>query len=382
MKYIIGLILITIFIEPSFAQDSSKINNALLVNYYQDQRFDQATDYLKKIYPEPITDVKILKALAYCSQMNGKLPEAEAYYQRVYDLDSTNTGVLFSLGSINLRRGNTEKAEVWYKKITLKDSTNYQVYKQLARISSDERDTINEVNYLQKANSLNPEEPDVASELSNLFIGFKTYSAAEKILSIAIKADTENVVLMESLVGLEYHQQKWSQTVENCEKLVKSGDKSESVLTEMAIAYYNIKNYQSAIDAFNQIDQIDQSETTFYYTGACYKALNNYKQAILYFEKTIDFAVSSFTASYYTEIADTYETIKQYKKAELAYQKALQFTHTSLLYYSIANLYDSELRNSRSALKYYRKYLSLNPPESQKTYIKYAKSRAAALTKR
>lgn len=203
MKFIISLILIASSLTPVIAQDSTNINNALLLSYYQEQRFDQATDYLKKVYHEPITDIKTLKALAYCSQMTGKLPEAETYYQRVYELDSTNTGVLFSLGSINLRRGNKEKAEIWYKEIALKDSTNFNVFKQLATISMGKRDTLGELRSLSTANRLNPEDADVASDLSDLYIALKNLSPAEKILNTAIKADTVNIVLLESLVKLE-----------------------------------------------------------------------------------------------------------------------------------------------------------------------------------
>jgi len=382
MKYIISLILITLFSKPVFAQDSSKINNALLLSYYQDQRFDQAADYLKKTNPEPIADIKILKALAYCSQMNGKLPKAEAYYQRVYNLDSTNTGVLFSLGSINLRRGNTEKAKAWYKKIALKDSTNFIVYKQLATISTGKKDTLAELNYLSTANRLNPEDADVASDLSDLYIALNNLTPAEKILNTAIKADTANIVLLESLVKLEYRQSKWPETAASCEKLLRLGDVSETILTELGIADYNMGNYQSAINVFGQINEMAQNETTCYFIGASYKKLKNYDNALVYFQKTIDKSISNNIHTYYTELADTYETVSKYKKAAMAYQKAQEFNEVPLTYYSLANLFDTELKNRKMALLYYKKYLSAKPPTKQASYIAYAKNRLEILNKR
>src|ERR1700744_6757413 len=108
MKYHICFLLVLGTVSPVFAQQTTPADNALLLDYYQTQRFDKAADYLKKTYPEPINAIKILKALAYCSQMDGKLPEAQAYYERVYALDSTSTSILFSLGNINMRRGNND----------------------------------------------------------------------------------------------------------------------------------------------------------------------------------------------------------------------------------------------------------------------------------
>jgi tetratricopeptide (TPR) repeat protein len=381
MKYYILLSLITFFIYPTFAQDNNTQNNALLLDYYQNQRFDQAADYLKKNNSEPITDIKVLKALAYCTQMDGKLSEAETYYERVYAMDSTSTSVLYSLGSINLRRGNEPNAEIFYKKIIAKDSTNFVVYKQLAKISLDKKDGTAAVNHLIKANKLNPEEPDVAADLGDLFISLKAFSAAERVLDRALIADPENMVLLQSLIKLEYNQKKWAETASNCEKLIQLGNNSGYILTQLGIAYYNLNDFKCGIEVFNRIADPEQTETTYYYTGACYKALKDYDRAVTYFKKTIVQGISPNINSYYNEIADTYETIKKYKKAEVAYQKALQFTETPLTWYSLASLYDEKLNNKKSAVKYYKKFLAAKPTKNQQNYVAYAKSRVDILSK-
>lgn len=381
MKCYIILLFLTGLAQHVFSQDTTKQNNALLLDYYQNQRFDLAADYLKQNNPEPITNIKILKALAYCNQMNGKLPESETYYERVYAMDSTSTSVLYSLGSINLRRGNEINAEVFYKKIIAKDSTNFIVYKQLAMISLDKRDVISTVNYLIKANKLNPEDADVASDLGDMYISMKAYSAAERVINLAILADPENMILLQSLVKLEYNQKKWPETANNCEKLVSLGNQSGSILTQLGIAYYNMNQYTCSIETFNQIAEPEQNETTYYFTGACYKALKDYDKAIACFQKTITQGISPNINSYYSEIADTYETLKKYKKAEIAYQKALQFTETPITCYSLANLYDTELKNKNSAIKYYKKFLAAKPTKNQQSYIAYAKSRIDILKK-
>ncbi|MES2427679.1 MAG: hypothetical protein V4560_11940 [Bacteroidota bacterium] len=92
-------ILLLIFLSSTClcrAQQTRGTNDALLVEYYQNQRFADALTYLKSIYTEPVTDTKELSRLAYTSAMARLLPDAEGYYQRVYAKDSTNTSVLYN----------------------------------------------------------------------------------------------------------------------------------------------------------------------------------------------------------------------------------------------------------------------------------------------
>jgi tetratricopeptide (TPR) repeat protein len=365
-----------------FAQENNKVDDALLLDYYQSQRFGEAADYLKKSYNEPITSTKALGQLAYTCNMAGRLAEAEGYYQRIYAIDSTNTPLLYSLGSLNLRRGNNQKAGIYYKKIIARDTTNFLVYKQLARISFERNEIDAYVAYMQRANRLNPAEPDVAAELCDLYINMGFPDQAEKALSQAITADPENVVLLNSLMKLQYAQKKWPGTISTCLKLIDNGNNSGAVLTKLGVAYYYTKNYECSIATLLGIDQIAQGETSYYYTALAYKEIKDQPMAISYLSKTIEAGISPNTASYYGEMADSNEKMFKYKKAAAAYQKSLQFDEKPLIYYSLANLYDSNLKDKKTAAKYYKKYLALNPPvNKQKKYIDYSKSRIVALAK-
>jgi tetratricopeptide (TPR) repeat protein len=380
MKTFSFFCLFTFSITICCAQQKITAGDSLLLEYYQNQRFADAADYLKKTYPEPINDSKVLKSLAYTSQMASRLAEAEVYYQRVYNLDTTNTGVLLSLGSINLRRGNSSKADGYYLKYIAKDSSNFIVYKQLAIIGADKGDIIGMVSFLAKANKLNPSDPDVASELSDLYVSLKQNEAAEKALNWAITSDPDNLVLLESLVKLLYAQSKWNETIINGERLIQLGDLSPMILSKIGQAYYYIKNYQCGIETLKQIDNKAQNETTYYFTAACYKELNNQSKAIEYFLKTIDAGISQNIDAYYGEMADSYSRIKNNHKALLSYQKALEFAQKPLTLYAIANLYDTALKNRKSALRYYKKYLASKPPAKQHNYIAYSQGRISFLS--
>ena len=61
MKYVFPALLLMCLRLNAFAQN--KADDALLLDYYQNQRFAEAADYLKSVYAEPITDPAEMAAL-------------------------------------------------------------------------------------------------------------------------------------------------------------------------------------------------------------------------------------------------------------------------------------------------------------------------------
>ena len=379
MKHICFTFILVNLISAAFGQQPAKADETLLLEYYQSQRFADAADYLKKTYPEPVTDTKALTQLAYTSQMAGKLADAEGYYQRIYDRDSTNITVLFNLGAINIRRGNNLKAEVFYKKIVQRDTSNFMVYKQLAIIASDQGDQPDYLAYLVKANRLNTGEPDVASDLSDEYVSLQRQNDADSVLSKAIVADPENAVLLLSRLKLVYAQGKWEDTKNTALQLKQLGNRSGYVLTKLGIAYYNLKDFVCTIESLADISDQEQSETSFYIAALAYKAMKHQTEAAQYLAKAINAGISPNIANYYSEMADSFENLDNFKMALFAYQKALQFEEKPITYYMIATIYDTDLKDKKMARLYYRKYIADKPPKKQEKYLAYAQSRISAL---
>ena len=379
MKTITYSLIIIFFSIRAFAQQPGKVDNALLLDYYQNQRFAEAANYLKWIYAEPVTDMKVLSQLAYTSQMAGKLADAEGYYQRIYEKDTTSKSILYSIAGINQRRGNILKAEIYYKKFIAKDSTNFAVYKQLAQISNDKGDITGEISFLQKANKLNPTEPDIASDLSDRYVVLKQLSQARKVLNAAIAADAENIILQQSLLKINYAESKWTETIKTGEQLLLLSDSSSATISKLGRAYYYAKYYQCGIDILKTIPEINQNETTAYYIAVCYKQLKDQKNAILYLDKVITLSLSANIDTYYNEMADSYEIINEFKKAQDAYQRGLLYNEKPLTFYFLATLFDTKLKDKKNALKYYKKYIAGKPDKKQQAYIDYSTNRITAL---
>jgi tetratricopeptide (TPR) repeat protein len=381
MKLTLLNFIVILFPVLLFAQSEAKTNNELLLEYYQNQKFGEATDYLIKNNPEPVTNIKTLAAIAYSSQMAGKLAMAETYYERIYTIDTTNTSVIFSLGNINIKRGNNSKAFEYYKKILAIDSNNFNVYKQLASISRNKGEFADQLSFLIKANKINPIEADVAYDLGSIYMGFDKYKLADSIINPALAVDTGNFILLEGKIQVDYHLERYKETISECNKLIDAGEQSTHIINYLGESYFKLKQYKDCINTFKNLEASNTaSETSFYYMAMSFKALKDMKLAIAYLEKAIKAAMSGNVKSYYGEMADSFDQMKQPQKAITFYKKSLLYGELPLTYYEIANLYDIELHNKPLAISNFKKFIKTNPSDDKKAFVDYAKQRIKELS--
>ncbi|WP_343523733.1 tetratricopeptide repeat protein [Pedobacter sp.] len=361
------------------AQNAPVVDKEKLFDLYQTQHYAEAAQYLKGIYDNRPDDFKSLSQIGYCFLMAGNHVEAENFYSKAYVLQPKNLSILFSLGSISNKRGNTEKAKKYYGEIVQIDSTNFNVYKLLANLYPLPTDSMKLV-YLLKANRINPSEGDVAADLAEVHATHQQYEKAYNVLDIAIKADSDNLILQRAKLPIANQLKRYSEVIASGEKLLKNGADA-GVIKDVAKANYYTKKYQKAIDLFKLLEAAAmQNEATLYYTALCYRALKNYPQAAAYTQKTIDEAISPNTSSYYSLLGLVYEENNQLSLANAAYKKGLQFKVAPALYYRLAVFYDTRLKQGKNALKYYTLYLKSKPNLiADKQEIKFTKDRIAQL---
>jgi len=250
----------------------------------------------------------------------------------------------------------------------------------LANLYSSPKDDSLKLIYLLKANLINPLEGDVAADLAEVHAAYQQYEKAYDVLNIAIKGDSDNLVLQRAKLPIANQLKKYSEVIASGEKLLKDGADA-GVIKDVAKAYYYTKKYQKAIDLFKQLEVAAMgNEATLYYTSLSYRALKNYLQAAIYTKKTINEAISPNTSSYYSLLGMVYEENSQFTLANAAYKKGLQFKATPTLYYHLAVFYDTRLKQEKNALKYYNLYLKSKPSlTDDKEEIKFSKDRIAQL---
>lgn len=377
----IFLFLIGIFLLQTADAQNRTIDAEKLLDFYQNQRYIEAAQYLQSIYPEDTQDVKILNQIAYFNLMAGKLPEAEKSYLKIYAQQPTYLPVLFSLSSINVRKGQNTKAKNFLKNIIQLDSNNFKAYKQLADLTVDSLQL--KVTYLNKANRLNATDPIVAYDLAQAYKTLGLFQPAYDILKTAIVADTSNLFLLEAQLPIANELKKYDEVIAVGEKLLQN-EIEVNVVKDVGKAYFFLKNYQKCLLLYQMLEKMDkQTEATLYYMTICYRELKKYDLAATYAKKTIEEGISVNTVNYYATLGAIYEANNQTNNAIAAYKKALTFNKPSAsLYYRLGLVYDLKLKQSKNALTYYNLYLKSKPDvDKEKEQIEYTKSRIIELKK-
>lgn len=365
-----------LFISATYCQEK-RLDEKHLLTLYQVQNFGEAASYLGKFYKEGSRDIKILESLAFSNKMAGNYVEAKKYYQELLQEDENSISILSNLAGINFQRGDYGKATEYYQKILALDSMHIASYRALSTIAQANGEIEASRNYLSKANQINPKNIDVAYDLSVLDLSLKQYARADSILSLALTSDSKNILLLKAKAQAQYGLQKFKSTIELGEFLLETGDSSDMVLNLLAPSYYFNKDYVKCSEILSKLeDRGELKEAQLYYMAMSHAKLQHTKQALSYFGKTLDAAISPNVANYYFEKATLHEKVGQYQQASRDYKNSLQFKMLPITFYSLGLLYDYKLKQVKTAKKYYQRYLQENPKGVEnKRYVEFVKQR-------
>jgi tetratricopeptide (TPR) repeat protein len=371
-------IFLTFLIFTSALLVNAQVDNAKLLDLMESQHYQEAASYLESLYPNGTDDPKIIHRLAYSYLMSGNLPKAEQNYQALLQKDPTSISVLNSLASIASKRGNLNTVMNFYQKIYDLDSLNFNVVKQMAYTYVKFGNGDKYKDYLTKANRLNPQDGDVASDLGLILTATKKYAKADSILDIALKGDSLNTVLWRGKLSIKYATKDFKEVIKIGEMIFSLADSTAEVENKVAQAYYYTKDYRKALELNKDIEGKKlANETTFYYIGLCYRKLDEIELSNDYLNKAVVDGISTNISIYYQELAANREMQKMYSISLYDYQKAQEYKEDNTVYYSIARIYDQYLKKPISALIYYQKFLkdaNRNIKENQ-PYIDYCEAR-------
>mgnify|MGYP003914635921 CR=1 FL=1 len=379
MKYFYSLCFLLFLILPASGQTLNTGDQEKLLEYYQSQRYYDASKLLQRTFGEDPQDLKAISMLAYASNMAGNLKLAERQYTKLNQADPRNIAVLFSLAGIHSKRGNDDKATSFYQQVLAIDSNNFRALKLIASIADHPDDRLK---YLKRASKVNPLDGDIAYDLAIDLNRLKQQTEAYQVLDEAYQADTSNYMLLKAKLPLCISLKRLNEAQQTGDKLLQNGDSSSYVINSMGRLAMEKKDYKKAIGLFKVLEnRTEVSESSLYYTAICYDKLKDVKNARIYIKATIEASISPNVSSYYNFLAYTHESAGAYKAANAAYLRSLQYGNNIEVYYSLGLLNDLKLKNKTAALRYYRQYLKSKPDEkSSMENISYVKSRITALT--
>ena len=357
MKYLLSFIGLILGTLPFLSQTTTDRADQL-IQYFQNQQYAQAAQYLQTVLRSDTTNQHVLSLLGYAYYMSNQLPQAGQVYGRLLALDSTNLRARYYLGKINVTKGNLPLARTYYCQLVQRKKGVARYYKELAAVFS----RLNNPNaagwYNQLAYHANPNDPEVTVRLADYWLEQTRYREADSIIFRALQQDSLQAGLLITGIRSAYLQEKYDQIFPLTQRLESMHYISLKPFLQAAIARFNLEQYDSCIATCRLLTANKLANETIYYLEAlAYKALKQYEPALAYLDTCIHMAMDPKADDYFTAKGAVLEQMHQPSNALKVYDTAYYLFHAPLQLYNKARIYDSQFENYRVALRYYRDFM-------------------------
>ncbi len=215
----------------------------------------------------------------------------------------------------------------------------------------------------------NLDKPDFEKRAKDLEEAYKKSQEEEsEALEEEIKQKDNKSAIDYFLLGIIYYQSKeYDKAIEAYEEAVKINPKDDSAYNNMGSAYANKKEYDKAIEAYKKAIEINPKYDSAYYNmGIAYDDKKEYDKAIDAFEKAIE--INPKYADAYNNMGNAYYNKKEYDKAIEVYKKAIEINPKYAdAYYNMGITYSNKKEYDK-AIEVYKKAIEINPKYADAYY--------------
>lgn len=289
------------------SSDSAKLYLQKGLQAKTERRWQLAINNLQKAVSFDSTDINVLTALGEVANEMRQYNTAINAYEMLVKVDANNVKAIESLANLYFAFNNTEKAVAYANKMdTLKigGSRHHYIVGMCAYKDENYPVAINRLLYYLETDSANAE---VTYSIGRAYVDLERYEKAITYYEKAIALDTKNYMRVYELGMVYFARVNYKKAIENFELAAARGMKqdadflvnlgnaymntgdnakgidlfkkalekrpfSQSILNDLGYAYYYNKNYQEAIDTWDQVLQLDKTNArSLYMIGMAYQ---------------------------------------------------------------------------------------------------------------
>jgi len=155
-------------IKP-YAADKNKV-----LDYFQNQQFEEAIDYLQPAFTADSTNITTLAWLGYASYMNDEKPAAEKYYEHIFRLDTNNISALSYLVALNKEDAHVIAMEYTTRLLALQPGKAFW-WRTMGELFRRTNELDSAVAYYYHAHALAPTDSKAIVGLGDALIDKKSY---------------------------------------------------------------------------------------------------------------------------------------------------------------------------------------------------------------
>ncbi|MBO9203016.1 MULTISPECIES: tetratricopeptide repeat protein [Niastella] len=348
----------------SITAQSSLPDKNKVMEFFQNMEYEDAINYLLIAEKADSLNLQVLGYLGYAYQMNEEPNNASRYYQKMLDVDSNNVSANQYFSSLYSDE-DPVTARKYLSRLINRNPQKSVYYRKMGDLFRRKNQKDSAFIYYEQAFRLLPNDSRNGAALSDLLIDQKNYQRADSIIDEGLLRDSLSIAYLKLRIKSSYEAAAYQKVIIPGERLLRLGEGSSTTLTQVVLAYYNLKLYKDCIRVCELlIEKGMAGENIFYYAAKSHAKLREFEESNELLKTCLGLAISNTAEYYFHALGDNYEELKQYKKAIAQYDTAYYLFKNPLMLYDCGRIWDGSLNNYSAAKKYYSKYLSLAKPQS------------------
>jgi tetratricopeptide (TPR) repeat protein len=341
------------------------IDKNKVMDYFQNQQFEEAVAYLAPALAADSSDLTLLGYAGYAYYMNDHSDEAYGCFQRMLGVDSNNVTALHYLLLIRINEDPGEAIGYGARLLQLQPGRAVW-WRIMGELSARRQHPDSALSYYNQAYVMAPGDVKTIAGLVDLLIEDRNFTRPDSILDLALARDSLNNTLLRLKVRSSYQGQHYAEVLVPGERLLRSDQTAVQSLTWLSLAYYNLKQYPDCIRVCEGMlaDGMD-IESVYYYEARAWTKLRQYEKSDSLLRIALKKAIAPTAEWYYDNLGSNEEDLRHYKAALANYDTAYYLFRDPRVLYTCGRICEVDLKDMAMARKYYRHYLAVAKPTSK-----------------
>jgi tetratricopeptide (TPR) repeat protein len=310
----------------------------------------------------------------------GRWAEAASKYEQVLKEDPSHIPSRFNLAVSYSKAGKADEAIAAYRTLLEQNGSIYEARVNLAVLLDDDGRRNEAGEEFEKALALRPDDAQAELSLATFYLREKETDKAYPHLIRLEQKGQVSAELYVALSEIERARKNELKSREYVEKALKLDPKNTRLLRQIAVAYYEEKNYPKAIPVLDQLTKVEPGNAdALFLLGKSYEQLKAYPQALVKMQEVLRIQPDSFEA--YGTIGSIFYAQEDWARAAQALARVVALRPREAVPHFILATCLDKLGNVKEALVHYNKFVELDDGSNDARSFQ-ARQRANTLDRR
>ena len=377
MKKFIYLFLLSVSFQYNADAQPASTDKNKVMDFFQNQQFEEAVNYLIPAATIDSQNIQLLGYLGYAHYMNDNTKMAADYFRKIIAINPDNISALQYL-AILTKNDKPDQALQYTRRLIYLQPDKAAHLRSMGELFKRKDKQDSAFVYYNQAYILQPKDYKNGVGLADILIDNKKFIRADSIIESVLEQDSVNIPFLKLRVRSAYIAGDYQNVRIPGERLIRLQETSLSALTQVVVAYFNLKLYTDCIRVCEYlIAQGYAVENIFFFEAKALARIKQFDKSNELLKTCINLSISKEAEMYYYNLGINYEALRQYKKAIAQYDTANYLFKNPIMNFNSGRIYEINLKNMQQAQKYYTKYLALAKPveADEKKAYQYLKER-------